>query len=170
MRRRYQLVKAPPLMQEQSGRFDDRMDIQMKPERHDSPEAMTVVVNGLVIGSVEPSSGRIESTISLVQDGPATIIIDPGMVHDRRQILEALEVLAVDPTGVTDVVFSHHHPDHTLNAALFPNARVHDHRAIYPSQHIYAAHRGGHSYHPISPPDRHAWSFSAGHHDSGGSF
>jgi glyoxylase-like metal-dependent hydrolase (beta-lactamase superfamily II) len=29
------------------------------------------------------------------------------------------------------VVFSHHHPDHTVNAALFPNARVHDHWAIY---------------------------------------
>jgi glyoxylase-like metal-dependent hydrolase (beta-lactamase superfamily II) len=28
-------------------------------------------------------------------------------------------------------VFSHHHPDHTLNAALFPNARFHDHWAIY---------------------------------------
>jgi glyoxylase-like metal-dependent hydrolase (beta-lactamase superfamily II) len=29
------------------------------------------------------------------------------------------------------VVFSHHHPDHTVNAALFPNARIHDHWAIY---------------------------------------
>jgi glyoxylase-like metal-dependent hydrolase (beta-lactamase superfamily II) len=32
---------------------------------------------------------------------------------------------------VTDVVFSHHHPDHTINAALFPQARFHDHWAIY---------------------------------------
>jgi glyoxylase-like metal-dependent hydrolase (beta-lactamase superfamily II) len=32
---------------------------------------------------------------------------------------------------VTDVVLSHHHPDHTLNAGLFPQARVHDHWAIY---------------------------------------
>jgi glyoxylase-like metal-dependent hydrolase (beta-lactamase superfamily II) len=29
------------------------------------------------------------------------------------------------------VIFSHHHPDHTLNAALFPHARFHDHWAIY---------------------------------------
>jgi glyoxylase-like metal-dependent hydrolase (beta-lactamase superfamily II) len=28
-------------------------------------------------------------------------------------------------------VFSHHHPDHTVNAALFPNARIHDHWAMY---------------------------------------
>ena len=29
------------------------------------------------------------------------------------------------------MVFSHHHPDHTVNAALFPNARIHDHWAVY---------------------------------------
>jgi glyoxylase-like metal-dependent hydrolase (beta-lactamase superfamily II) len=29
------------------------------------------------------------------------------------------------------VVFSHHHPDHTLNAGLFPHARYHDHWAVY---------------------------------------
>ena len=62
------------------------MDIQMKPERHDSPEASTAVANVLVVGSVDPSAGTIESTISLVRDGKATIIIDPGMVDDRRQI------------------------------------------------------------------------------------
>ena len=32
---------------------------------------------------------------------------------------------------MTDVVISHHHPDHCLNVALFPRARVHDHWAIY---------------------------------------
>jgi glyoxylase-like metal-dependent hydrolase (beta-lactamase superfamily II) len=29
------------------------------------------------------------------------------------------------------VVFSHHHPDRTLNAAPFPNAKIRDHWAIY---------------------------------------
>jgi glyoxylase-like metal-dependent hydrolase (beta-lactamase superfamily II) len=32
---------------------------------------------------------------------------------------------------ITDVVFSHHHPYHTLHAALFPQARFHDFWAIY---------------------------------------
>ncbi len=32
---------------------------------------------------------------------------------------------------MTDVVFSHHHPDHTVNAALFPGAVIHDHWASY---------------------------------------
>ena len=35
------------------------------------------------------------------------------------------------PSAVTDVVFSHHHPDHTVNAALFPAARIHDFWAVY---------------------------------------
>ncbi|MFD0547874.1 MBL fold metallo-hydrolase [Streptomyces rectiviolaceus] len=37
----------------------------------------------------------------------------------------------MSPEQVTDVVFSHHHPDHTLNAALFPHARAHDVWAAY---------------------------------------
>src|SRR4051812_23707773 len=53
------------------------------------------------------------------------------MVRDRSLILDPLRALGVEPGDVTDVVFSHHHPDHTLNAALFPAARFHDHWAIY---------------------------------------
>jgi glyoxylase-like metal-dependent hydrolase (beta-lactamase superfamily II) len=71
------------------------------------------------------------STVALVRDGDATLIIDPGMVPDRAAILDPLRQLGVDPDDVTDVVFSHHHPDHTLHAALFPAARFHDHWAVY---------------------------------------
>ena len=53
------------------------------------------------------------------------------MVLDRAFILDPLRGLGVAPEDVTDVVFSHHHPDHTLNAALFGAARVHDFWAIY---------------------------------------
>ncbi len=74
---------------------------------------------------------RVASTVVLVRDGPAVIVVDPGMVADRRRILDPLAGLGVDPRDVTDVVFSHHHPDHTLNAALFTEARFHDHWAIY---------------------------------------
>jgi len=107
------------------------MDTPKTPERKDVPEAMTAKVDVLVIGSVDNAAGTIEPSISLVRDGDATIIIDPGIVFDQRQILEPLEALAVNPRDVSDIVFSHHHPDHTMNAGLFPNARVHDHWAIY---------------------------------------
>ncbi len=71
------------------------------------------------------------STVGYVHDGRARIVIDPGMVPSPRSILNPLRRLGVTPRQITDVVFSHHHPDHTLNAALFPNARFHDHWAIY---------------------------------------
>lgn len=74
---------------------------------------------------------RVAGTISLVRDGGITAIVDPGMVPDRSAILDPLRELDVDPAQVTDVILSHHHPDHTINIALFPEARVHDHWAIY---------------------------------------
>ena len=75
---------------------------------------------------------RTASTVSLVRcDDGAVVVIDPGMVSSSERILGPLRDTGVDPTDVTDVVISHHHPDHTINIALFPNARVHDHWAIY---------------------------------------
>jgi hypothetical protein len=47
---------------------------------------------------------RVAGTVTLILDGDAVIVVDPGMVASR---------------------------DHTVNAALFPAARIHDHWAIY---------------------------------------
>ena len=74
---------------------------------------------------------RVASTVSVVVDDDQIVVIDPGMVADQSAILGPLKELGIAPVDVTDVVFSHHHPDHTLNAALFPDARFHDHWAIY---------------------------------------
>ena len=74
---------------------------------------------------------HVAGTVSLIRDGGAVIVVDPGMVKHRDVILEPLRELGVAPESVTDVVFSHHHPDHTLHAALFPEARFHDFQAIY---------------------------------------
>ena len=65
---------------------------------------------------------RVASTVALIRDQGRAIVVDPGMVSDRRKILDPLADLGVDPADVGDVVFSHHHPDHTLNAALFERA------------------------------------------------
>jgi glyoxylase-like metal-dependent hydrolase (beta-lactamase superfamily II) len=75
--------------------------------------------------------GRVASTVVLVLEGDSRIVVDPGMVPGQRAILDPLAGHGVDPGEVTDVVFSHHHPDHTLNAGLFPRARFHDHWAVY---------------------------------------
>jgi glyoxylase-like metal-dependent hydrolase (beta-lactamase superfamily II) len=74
---------------------------------------------------------RVSGTVTLILDGDAVIVVDPGMVADRGALLAALASHGPAPADVTDVVFSHHHPDHTVNAALFPSARIHDHWAVY---------------------------------------
>jgi glyoxylase-like metal-dependent hydrolase (beta-lactamase superfamily II) len=74
---------------------------------------------------------RVAGTVTLILDGDAVIVVDPGMVASREALLAALGEHGYAGGDVTDVVFSHHHPDHTVNAALFPAARIHDHWAMY---------------------------------------
>jgi glyoxylase-like metal-dependent hydrolase (beta-lactamase superfamily II) len=73
----------------------------------------------------------VSSSVSLVLDGGAKIVVDPGMVADRGLILDPLRPLGVEPEQVTHVVITHHHPDHTVNIGLFPNAEVVDFWARY---------------------------------------
>lgn len=89
---------------------------------------MTALVDVLTAGYVGQT---VASTVTLIRDGAAVVVVDPGMVAGRHLILDPLHALDIDEEDVTDVVFSHHHPDHTLNAALFPAARYHDFWAIY---------------------------------------
>ncbi|MEO5964699.1 MAG: MBL fold metallo-hydrolase [Candidatus Limnocylindrales bacterium] len=74
---------------------------------------------------------RVGSSIVLVRDADALIVVDPGMVARRSLILDPLAELGVAPEAVTHVFLSHHHPDHTINIALFPNAEVVDFWARY---------------------------------------
>jgi len=80
---------------------------------------------------LEGDDERVSGTVTLIIDGDVVIVVDPGMVADRGALLAALTAHGPRPEDVTDVVFSHHHPDHTVNAALFPNAKIHDHWAVY---------------------------------------
>src|SRR5215470_8850911 len=79
----------------------------------------------------DAAGDRVGSTVTLIVDGSVTVVVDPGMVSARADLLAALAAHDIDPGSVTDVVFSHHHPDHTVNAALFPAARIHDFWAVY---------------------------------------
>ena len=98
------------------------------PARADGDLARTATLDVLTAGYV---GDRVASTVVLLRDGDAVVVVDPGMLADRSLILDPLAALGVSPAEVTDVVLSHHHPDHTLNAALFLQARVHDHMATY---------------------------------------
>src|SRR5258708_14274787 len=61
-----------------------------------------------------PSVSRVASTVAFVREGDVRVIIDPGMVSDPASMLEPLLALGESPATITDVIFSHHHPDHTL--------------------------------------------------------
>ena len=100
----------------------------------DLPEARTARLDVLVEGSAAPQPDgtlRVVGTVSLVRDAGRVVVVDPGMVADREDLLGPLAALGVRPEDVTDVVISHHHPDHTVNIALFPVVPVHDVQAVY---------------------------------------
>jgi glyoxylase-like metal-dependent hydrolase (beta-lactamase superfamily II) len=97
------------------------------------PRDRTAVAHVVHAGYVRQADDgqHVGSTIGLVRDGDLVLVVDPGFVADRSHLLAAIRDLGVEPDDVTDIVISHHHPDHTVNIALFANARVHDHWAVY---------------------------------------
>jgi glyoxylase-like metal-dependent hydrolase (beta-lactamase superfamily II) len=97
------------------------------------PSAGTARVHVLQDGYAreDETGDRVGSTVTLIMDGDVVVVVDPGMVSSRADLIAALAAHGVAPEAVTDVVFSHHHPDHTVNAALFPAARIHDFWAVY---------------------------------------
>jgi glyoxylase-like metal-dependent hydrolase (beta-lactamase superfamily II) len=82
----------------------------------------------LQVGSGSPG---VRSSVSLIVDGDQLIVVDPGMAPSQSAISGPLRDLGFGAGHITDVVISHHHPDHTINVGMFPNARVHDHWAVY---------------------------------------
>ncbi len=84
---------------------------------------MTAEIHILSEGYLGDGDDRVGSTVGFARDGGVLVVTDPGLVPEREAILRPLAELELAPDQITDVVLSHHHPDHTLNAALFPNAR-----------------------------------------------
>lgn len=115
------------------------------------------VLHLIHVGSIDGE--HVTGTISLILDGDARMVVDPGMVSDRSHILEPLARHGLEPDQVTHVLLTHHHPDHTVNAAIFPNANVVDAWASYrgdvwldhagdgfrPSPHVRLLQTPGHS-------------------------
>jgi glyoxylase-like metal-dependent hydrolase (beta-lactamase superfamily II) len=107
----------------------------MSADMPDSVPALAAAARVHVIheGYAREENGQehVGGTVTLIIDGDTVVVVDPGMVASRDGLLAAAGEHGVTPDDVTDVVFSHHHPDHTVNAALFPAARIHDHWAVY---------------------------------------
>ena len=73
---------------------------------------------------------RVGSSVVLVRDGDA-MIVGPGDGRPAVAHPRPARALGVAPEAVTHVFLTHHHPDHTVNVALFPNAEVVDFWARY---------------------------------------
>jgi glyoxylase-like metal-dependent hydrolase (beta-lactamase superfamily II) len=94
---------------------------------------MTATLTVLFDGYVRPGEdgNHVAGTASLVIDGDRVIVHDPGLVPGPSSLLDPLRAAGVEAGDVTDVIISHHHPDHTRWMGLFAAARVHDYWAVY---------------------------------------
>jgi glyoxylase-like metal-dependent hydrolase (beta-lactamase superfamily II) len=97
----------------------------------DLPSSRSARIDVLLEGSLTSTGGGVASSCTLVRDGDRLIVVDPGMAASPTSLLDPLRALGLGPEDITDVVISHHHPDHTINVGLFPNAAVHDFWATY---------------------------------------
>jgi glyoxylase-like metal-dependent hydrolase (beta-lactamase superfamily II) len=87
--------------------------------------AVQVVVEGYVrIRSSDVLEATSTCTLITVSNtGRATrVLVDPG--SNRRLLSGNLHRLGIEPPAIDYVFLTHHHLDHTMNVALFPNAKV----------------------------------------------
>lgn len=90
-----------------------------------------------VLASYDVSAENVmpPCNLTLVRDGERTIIFDvgsgPNFMPNAGKVQDALDALDVDVSDVTDVVFTHAHPDHLwgvlddFDDPLFSEARYH---------------------------------------------
>ena len=77
--------------------------------------------------------------ISVVRDGDRTVVFDvgagPNFMPSAGKLIDSLDSVGIDLEDVTDVLFTHAHPDHfwgvldDFDEPVFPNARHAIHRA-----------------------------------------
>ncbi|MBL4731883.1 MAG: MBL fold metallo-hydrolase [Rhizobiaceae bacterium] len=78
---------------------------------------------------------RPECNLTLVQDGERTILFDAGaganFMPTAGKLPDQLSESGIDPASVTDVIFTHGHPDHLwgilddFDEIAFPDAQLH---------------------------------------------
>lgn len=76
-----------------------------------------------------------DCNVTLLRNGDRTVLFDAGagqeFMPSAGKLLDALDALGVDPSDVTDVAFTHAHPDHLWGVLddfgdlIFPDAAYH---------------------------------------------
>src|SRR4051794_38317759 len=100
-------------------------------------------VDVLIAGHVEETGAgsSVHPTVSLVRDGEAVIVVDPGILSDPRLLTDALTGHGLAVGAITHVFVTHHHLDHTRNVGMFPTARVVDVDSVYDGS-LWLGHAG----------------------------
>ena len=70
-----------------------------------------------------PGSWR-GATCVLLAKGRHHIIVDTGMPHEARQIVEALQLRGLCTSDIRTIINTHFHVDHVSNNALFPASEI----------------------------------------------
>jgi glyoxylase-like metal-dependent hydrolase (beta-lactamase superfamily II) len=60
----------------------------------------------------------------LLSKGHHHIIVDTGMPHEARQIVDALELHGLNTSDIQTTINTHFHVDHVSNNALFPGSEI----------------------------------------------
>lgn len=58
------------------------------------------------------------------------ILIDTSSSNNKKEIIEDLKKLNINPEDIQIVILTHQHWDHNSNVNLFPNAEIYDFRDI----------------------------------------
>ena len=100
-------------------------------------------VDILVTGYVREGTGgeAVQGTISLVRSGDAVVVVDPGLLRDRSDLVAALAQHQLEVGDVSHVFLTHHHVDHTRNVGMFPLAVVIDGASTYAGD-VWGEHSG----------------------------
>lgn len=63
------------------------------------------------------------ATVSLILDGDIKMVVDPGVLEDQKLLVDALKREGLKISDITHVGLTHSHPDHYINAGMFPEAK-----------------------------------------------
>lgn len=90
----------------------------------DEPRVTVVIVGYLSYDKYHPEWGQRAacSSVTLVQVGERTMLVDTGLEDER--LLAGLAAAGVAPETIDTVVLTHTHGDHYKSVHLLPNARV----------------------------------------------
>jgi N-acyl homoserine lactone hydrolase len=85
--------------------------------------AVDALVEGFP-GKATAHGGLGWSGITLLRGGGRVVLVDTGGFGVREPLARALAARGVAPADVTDVLLTHVHYDHAVNALLFPQAAL----------------------------------------------